>query len=86
MQDILDKMKDWALRNKMGLNSKKTKDMWICFKEDISERPLLEIGDNTIERVRSFKLLVLCCSNSLKWNKHVEEITKRANKCLWRLR
>jgi hypothetical protein len=32
MQEVLDAVNDWALRNKMKLNAKKTKDMWICFK------------------------------------------------------
>ncbi|CAB3991018.1 Hypothetical predicted protein [Paramuricea clavata] len=41
----------------MKLNAKKTKDMWICFKAAIPEPPHLKIGDDTIERVKSFKLL-----------------------------
>ena len=39
-----------------------------------------------MEIVKSFKLLGLWCSNSLKWNKHVEEIAKKANKRLFHLR
>ena len=55
--------------------------MWICFKEDIPEPPVLVIiGDDTIERVKLFELLGMWWTNSLKWNKHVEEITKKANK------
>ena len=57
MQEVLYTMNDWALRNKMKLNAKKTKDMWICFKAAIPEPPSLKIGDNTIERVNTFKLL-----------------------------
>ena len=56
MQDILDKMNDLALINIMELNSIKTKHMWICFKEDIPVPPVLVVGDDTIERVKSFKL------------------------------
>ena len=88
MQDIIDKINDWALGNKMELNSKKTKDRSNCFKEDISEPPLLANGDDVIERVKSFysfKLLGLWCSNILKYNKHVEEITKKTKRLfhLW---
>ena len=86
MRTVLDTMYDWALRNKMELNVKKTKDMWICFKEGIPEPPLLMIGNDAIERVKSFKLLGLWCNNTLKWNTHVEEITKKASKRLLHLR
>ena len=46
MQEVLDAMNDWALRSKMKLNAKKTKDMWICFKSAIPEPPSLTIGDD----------------------------------------
>ena len=39
----------------MVLNAKKTKDMWICFKECIPEPDILKIEDMDIERVKSFK-------------------------------
>ncbi|CAB4022209.1 Hypothetical predicted protein [Paramuricea clavata] len=45
MQEVLDAINDWAHRNKMKLNAKKTKDMWICFKAAIPEPPHLKIGD-----------------------------------------
>ncbi|CAB4045996.1 RNA-directed DNA polymerase from mobile element jockey, partial [Paramuricea clavata] len=86
MQEVLDTMNDWALRNKMKLNAKKTKDMWICFKAAIPEPPSLKIGDDTIERVNTFKLLGLWINDTLKWNTHIEEITKKANKRLFYLR
>ena len=86
MQEVLDTMNDWALRNKMKLNAKKTKDMWISFKAAIPEPPSLKIGDNTIERVNTFKLLGLWINDTLKWNTHIEEITKKANKRLFYLR
>ncbi|CAB3981096.1 RNA-directed DNA polymerase from mobile element jockey [Paramuricea clavata] len=86
MQEVLDTMNDWTLRNKVKLNAKKTKDMWICFKAAIPEPPSLKIGDDTIERVNSFKLLCLWINDTLKWNTHIEEITKKVNKRLFYLR
>ncbi|CAB4004432.1 multidrug resistance-associated 5 [Paramuricea clavata] len=50
MQEVLDAINDWAHGNKMKLNAKKTKDMWICFKAAIPEPSHLKIGDDTIER------------------------------------
>ena len=43
--------------NKMELNAKKTKDMWICFRKAMREPPKLMIGNNEIERVENFKFL-----------------------------
>ena len=86
MQEVLDAMNGWADRNKMVLNSKKTKDMWICFKDVIPEPPSLMIGNNVIERVNSFKLLGVWIQDNLEWSTHIEEITKKANKRLFYLR
>ena len=86
MQRVLDAMSDWALRNKMKLNAKKTKDMWICFRDSITEPPSLMIDDVVIERVHSFKLLGLHVNNNLKWNTHIDEIVKKANTRLFYLR
>jgi hypothetical protein len=41
MQEVLDSMNSWVEVNKMSLNAKKTKDMWICFKQSIPEPPNL---------------------------------------------
>ena len=83
MQEVLNAMNNWADRNKMILNSTKTKDMWICFRDCIPEPPPLKIGSDTIERVSSFKLLGVWHQNNLKWNTHVEEVAKKAkNGCL----
>ena len=35
MQEVVDEVVKWASNNKMELNSKKTKDMWICFSNKI---------------------------------------------------
>ena len=86
LQQSLDAVNAWAVANKMQLNPKKTKDMWICFRNGIEPPPLLALGSNIIERVSSFKLLGVWYQNNLKWRRHVEEITKRANKRLHYLR
>ena len=70
----------------MALNPKKTKDMWICFTDSIPEPPRIQINDEEVERVNSFKLLGVSCQNDLKWNEHVDQITCKANKRLYHLR
>ena len=69
----------------MSLNPKKTKDMWICFKESFPEPPQLSIDGTFIERVNAFKLLG-GLHLYYKCNSHVYIITKRVNKRLFFLR
>ncbi len=85
LQSALDSAHSWANENKMELNAKKTKDMWICF-NGASPPPPLRIGDAIIERVDNFKLLGTWLQKDLKWNKHVEETTRKASKNLYCLR
>ena len=65
MQEVCDSMQKWADADKMALNSKKTKDMWICFRDCISEPPPLSIDGEIIERTSSFKLLGVWLQNTL---------------------
>ncbi|CAB4019987.1 Hypothetical predicted protein [Paramuricea clavata] len=89
LQSALDSVQSWAVENKMELNVKKTKDMWINFIEAPPPLPL-HIGDAIIERVDNFKLLgvdnLKLFQKDLKWNKHVEETTRKAAKNLYCLR
>ena len=73
------------LNNKMVLNSSKTKDMWIIFK-DMPEPSVITLENNLIERVSKFKLLGVYYQENLKWNRHVEEIMGNANRRLFHLR
>ena len=85
LQSALDSVLSWAVRNKMELNAKKTKDMWINFTGEAPPPPL-RIGDTVIGRVDNFKLLGTWFQKDLKWNKHVEETTRKASKNLYCLR
>ena len=53
---VLDSVQNWSDTNKMKLNAKKTKDMWICLGKYIPQPPNLYTADNMIERVGTFKL------------------------------
>ena len=86
MQEALEAMQTWAIESKMTINPKKTKDMWICFSNALSQPAPLVKGDDPIERVSAHKLLGVWYQDNLKWNRHVEEMVKKANKRLFCLR
>ena len=44
------------------------------------------LGNNTVERVTSYKLLGIIISNDLKWGEHIDYILKKASKRLYSVR
>lgn len=87
MQAVLNSFQIWADNNGMSLNTTKTKDMWICFLlKGTSEPEKLELSEAEIERVPTFKLLGVWQQDNLRWNEHINQTTKKANKRLYYLR
>ena len=86
MQEAMNQLEGWAVQNKMVLNTKKTKDMWISFKTSTTAPPPTCIGSSVLERVAEFKLLGVHMRNDLKWNTHVHTIIKQASKRIYHLR
>ena len=70
----------------MVLNSSKTKDMWITFKDMPEPSVITALENNLIERVSKFKLQGVYYQENLKWNRHIEEIMGKANRGLFHLR
>jgi len=86
MQDAVTHLERWAVQNKMELNAKKTKDMWITFKRSFPIPAPINIGPTELERVSEFKLLGVYVQNDLKWNIHVSSIVSKARKRIHYLR
>ena len=86
MQEVLDAMHTCADSNKMILNSKKTKDMWIYLGNRIAEPSPFTTAGEMIERVSSFKLLGVWQQDNLKWTIHIEKVAKNSNKSLFCLK
>ena len=64
----------------MKINSKKSKEMVICFTPDEHFRnsiPSIVIEGNIVETVEYAKLLGVTLSNDLTWNRHVDCIVKK---------
>ena len=71
----------------MKLNLVKCKDILINFMHNHNFiLNSIVLGNNTIETVNTYKLLGVHISSNLKWNCHVEYITKKANKRLYSIR
>ena len=86
MQDAVTHLERWAVQNKMELNAKKTKDMWITFKKSCPIPAPINIGPTELERVSGFKLLGVYVQSDLKWNTYVSSIVSKAGKRIHYLR
>ena len=88
MQEVRGNLVAWADRNKMEINVKKTKEMWIGFRktQQSSAPSQVSIGNEVLERVEVFTLLGVHVQRDLEWNAHIDDIVARANKRLYYLR
>ena len=66
VQQLINEVNNWATLNRMTINAKKTKGMWISLTDAVPEPPRLCIGNEPIERVNVFKLLGVSVQNNLK--------------------
>ena len=83
IQDSIDKAADWTSMNCIKINSKKSKEMIICFTHDVNFKksvPNIIIEGNPVEVVKHAKLLGVILSDDLTWNMHVDSIVKKAAK------
>ena len=77
----------FSVDHRMKLNLVKCKDILINFMHNHNFiLNSIVLGNNTIETVNTYKLLGVHISSDLKWNCHVEYITKKANKRLYSIR
>ena len=53
--------------------------------DNFTTRPIV-LGNNTVECVTTYKLLGIIISNDLRWNEHIDYISKKASKRLYSLR
>ena len=85
-EDVVNHLECWAAVNKMEINAKKTKDMWISFKKTSGTPPPLHVKDVKLERVRQFKLPGVAVQNDIKWNSHMTNIASKASKRIYHVR
>ena len=86
LQDTADMIIDWSNDNKMKINEKKTKEMYISTKHTpVPPTPLVMNGQG-IERIKVFKLLGVWFQDDLSWDQHVSHMLSRAATRLYYLR
>ena len=85
-QKYLEKVQNWTLNQKMGLNVEKTKTMIFNFTKEKQFTVNMMLNGKNIEVVKETKLLGTILTNDLKWNRNTEELIKRANKRMVLLR
>ena len=75
---VVNQISDFANERGIVLNPKECKEMIITFlKYKHSENDIF-IGDDLVERVKSFKLLAVWLTNNLSWELHVDKLLKKA--------
>lgn len=88
IQESVDVAAKWTEQNDMKINLGKSKEMIICFAQDRNFRntiPNITIDGKDLDQVDHAKLLGVTISQDLTWNKHVENIVKKAGKRLYML-
>jgi len=77
MQQELDSVNSWSNTNYMNINIKKTKEMLLGSTTN-NRPPALLLNGHPVDRVKSYKLLGLHITDSLRWNEHVSSICSKA--------
>ena len=86
LQCTLDGINLWCEENDMVLNTRKCKEILICFWKKKPNFQQLTVNNYPVEHVNSEKLLGVMLSSDLKWNEHVACIVKKSSRRLYILR
>ena len=80
LQNGLNEVNDWCLKNCMSIHPDKTKSMVITTRQKHQRAPLLlslSIGTQSIQQVSVHKALGLTIDSDLSWHSHLDSLTKR---------
>jgi len=80
----LNYISDWFQANKLSLNTSKTHYMLFSnSKINIQNRPQIKIGNELVTYTSSVKFLGFTIDDKLKWDKHIETISKKISKSFY---
>ena len=82
IQHSVDVVQNWSITNKLQLNDSKCKEIRFCFTRSNHTLPYdsVVVNGNQLEVVTHARILGLTVSSDLKWNKHILNTIKKANK------
>ena len=83
IQNNVDDLINQPVVNKFQMNEGKCKELRIGFRKLTTNFEPNKIHGNFLEVVKCAKILGLTVSDDLKWNEHVQRITKKARKRLY---
>ena len=83
IQNDVDELINQSVVKKFQMNEGKCKEMRIGFSKLTTHFEPIKIHNNPLELVKCAKILGLTVFNDLKWNEHVQQITKKARKRLY---
>ena len=67
---------EFSIEHNMKLNPKKSKEMLINFMQNDNFTTRSIVIGNTVERITTYKLLIIIINNDLKWSEHIDYIKK----------
>ena len=88
LQEGLDNVNNWCLKNCMSIHPNKTKSMVITTRQKHQRAPLLlslSLGNNTIQQVSEHKVLGLTLDSELNWHSHLNSLSKRLSRNVYLL-
>ncbi len=80
---MVDRVIHWSTANRVKLNSEKCKELRISFAKDQPDFHPIVIDGQSLEVVKSAKLLGAKLTNNLRWNEHINDTLKKAWKRLF---
>ena len=83
IHDAVDNIQTWSTTDRLQLNVAKYKELVISFSKPVNNFPSLNIDSVQLKVVMNARVLGLTISNNLKWNDHMANIIKKANKPLY---
>ena len=74
LQNELNKIIEWTNSNNMKINVTKTKELSISFLKNSLPAERLTVNNQSLDPIRSSKLLGVNLSTDLKWSIHIDEV------------
>ena len=83
VQHAVTAVEDWSRSKRIQLNADKCKEMVVDFKKIIHNFSPLVVDGNELPVTNCAKILGVTISSNLKWNNHIVDWIKKANKRLY---